>query len=145
MQAFYVLPGQWGEYLRTKANTKFQKKFDRDAAYKDFMLDLTKQMNAELNDWFKQNKLSNKANIDEARQSLESMKMSFIAGNNKEAMTHFDSLAEKMGMRVNGKWHEKSSVDLAATRAEQDAKTALAEKRVDLRKQLKSRKVSELK
>lgn len=134
-----------GEWARTKANTVFQKKFDRDAAYKDFMLDLTKQMNAELDDWFKQNKLSQKANIDSARQTLVDMQTSLASGKNSEAMTHFESLTQKMGMQVNGKWHEKSPAELAATRAEQDTKTTTADTRLQAAKDQKILRDGQLK
>ena len=114
-----------------KANTAFQKKYDRDSAYKDFMLDLTKQMNAELDDWFRQNKLSNKANIDDARRTLDDMQRSFASGNEKEAFAHFDTLAEKMGMRVNGRWYERPLTDLDQLRQEQDASTDARDTRVE--------------
>lgn len=140
MQAFYVIPGKWGEWARTKANTAYQENFGRKAAYKDFMLDLTKEMHSELEVWFRQNKLSNKDNVDAAKQSLESMKSAFSAGNDKEAFSHFDTLTEKMGMRVNGRWHERAPADLVALRSEQDAKTTSAERRVDLRKQIQTRR-----
>ena len=143
VQMFYVVPGKIGEAIRTKANTAYQKKFDRDAAYKDFMLDLTKQMNSELSEWYKQNKLSQKVNIDTARQSLVDIQTAFRGGKSAEAFAHFDTLTEKMGMRVNGMWHTPAA-DLWALRAEQDGKTGTTEARVQKTKDIKTARDGQL-
>ncbi len=140
LQAFYVLPGQLWEWTRTKAHTAFQKKYDRDAAYKDFMLDLTKQMDSELKWWFEKNKMTNGATITEAKTSLENMRSSFTAWNDKEAFAHFDTLAERMWMRVDGRWHERPQADRDALRTAEDTKTSSAEKRVALRTTIKERR-----
>lgn len=144
VQMFYVLPGKLGEWARTNANIAFQKKFDRDPVYKDFMLDLTKHMNAELEDWFKQNKLSQKSNIDSAKQSLVEMRAAFDAGNTKAGMDHFNTLTEKMGLRVNGKWHEPGA-DLEWLKDKQDLKTTTAEQKLQARKDIQIKRDSQLK
>lgn len=140
LQAFYVLPGQLWEWTRTKAHTAFQKKYDRDAAYKDFMLDLTKQMDSELKWWFEKNKMTNGATISEAKTSLENMRSAFATWSDKEAFAHFDTLTERMWMRVDGRWHERPQADRDALRTAEDTKTSSAEKRVALRTTIKERR-----
>ncbi len=140
LQGFYVIPGKWGESIRASANTAFQKKFDRDAAYKGFMLDLVKQMDSELKSWISQN---DHAKTAEAKTILETMRADFTAGNTKEWLAKFDTLTEKLGMRLSPDWTRAAVAERDLIRDGENAKTTQAQERLDLRNRIKTDRIGQ--